>query len=150
MLRMYPTAPVINRVCTQKYIIPNTDVTIEEGTKIFISLLALHNDPQYYTNPEIFIPDRFLESDSFFQNTYLPFGNGPRYCIGIIFINLLHILLYSLFLGDKFALIAVKLGLVCLLEKFSIDIAADSFLTVEKNSIFLMPTGNFKLKFVKD
>lgn len=53
--------------------------------KVFISLLGLHNDPEYFPIPEIFDPDRFHDGGNFEEGTYLPFGNGPRFCLGIVF-----------------------------------------------------------------
>lgn len=72
------------------YHIPNSSLTIEKGTIILISLFGLHHDPDNFSNPEIFDPDRFLpENNSSIRSfTYLPFGEGLRICIGeYIFIS---------------------------------------------------------------
>lgn len=83
-LRIYPAIPALNRQCTQDYQIPNTNVTIECGTKVLISILGLHHDPEYFPEPEKFDPNRFSsENKSKIRPfTYLPFGYGPRNCIG--------------------------------------------------------------------
>jgi cytochrome P450 family 6 len=72
------------RECTNKYTIPGTDVTIEKGTFVVIPVIGLHMDQKYYPNPEKFDPDRFSEEtkNKRPQFTYLPFGEGPRICIG--------------------------------------------------------------------
>lgn len=63
---------------------PNTGLSIEKDTPIMISLLGLHYDPENYPNPMKFDPERFNEENILTRHpyTYLPFGEGPRYCIG--------------------------------------------------------------------
>lgn len=48
-------------------------------------MYSLHHDPKYYPNPDIFDPDRFTpeEKSKRPNGTFLPFGDGPRHCIGI-------------------------------------------------------------------
>ena len=68
------------------YKIPGTDYTIPKGMAIIISLLGFGRDPKYFPNPETFDPDRFLpETQNFNPNAYIPFGDGPRACIGKYF-----------------------------------------------------------------
>jgi cytochrome P450 family 6 len=83
-LRKYPPVPFLTRECTKKYTIPGTDVTIEEGTLVVIPVIGLHKDQKYFPNPEKFDPARFREEmkSKRPQFTYLPFGEGPRICIG--------------------------------------------------------------------
>jgi cytochrome P450 family 6 len=83
-LRKYPPGSFLARECTKKYDIPGRDITIEKGTLIIIPVIGLHRDQKYYPDPEKFDPDRFSEEmkDRNPQFTYLPFGEGPRICIG--------------------------------------------------------------------
>lgn len=83
-LRKYPAIPSLNRQCTEDYRIPDTDVVLERGIKVLVSIMGLHHDPEYFPNPEKFIPERFSdENKEYIQPyTYLPFGDGPRNCIG--------------------------------------------------------------------
>jgi cytochrome P450 len=57
---------------------------VEKGTQILIPVMALQNDPKYYPDPEKFDPERFNEEEKKKRPpcTYLPFGEGPRICIG--------------------------------------------------------------------
>lgn len=52
-----------------------------------IGAYAIHHDPQYYHQPEEFLPDRFMpeNKDKLTPYTYLPFGAGPRNCLGMRF-----------------------------------------------------------------
>jgi cytochrome P450 family 6 len=83
-LRKYPPIPFLPRECTKKYAIPGTNITLEKGTSIVIPVLGIHKDPKYYPNPEEFEPDRFKDDVKSKRHhfTYLPFGEGPRICIG--------------------------------------------------------------------
>lgn len=75
------------RECNEDYKIDNTDIVIEKGIRLIISVLGLHMDPEYYPNPEKFNPDRFSdeENEKRIPFTYLPFGEGHRMCIGNYF-----------------------------------------------------------------
>lgn len=79
---MFPTSPFIVRKCTKPYTLPNTNVTIEPGVKVLIPIYALHNDARYYPSPEKFDPERFVDNNYRPNGHYLPFGDGPRICIG--------------------------------------------------------------------
>lgn len=82
-LRKYPGLPILNRECTKNYHIPGTKFTIEKGTSIIVSLLGIHRDAQFFPNPEQYDPDRFTdEKRAYNEDMYMPFGAGPRNCIG--------------------------------------------------------------------
>lgn len=115
-LRKHPPAPVNARVCTQDYIIPGTDITIEKGNRIAVPVYAIHHDPKYYPNPSKFDPDRFLEENKKLREngTFLPFGDGPRICIGL-----------------KFAYAQMKAGLVAVLRDYEIALSPKTILPLE-------------------
>lgn len=83
-LRKYPVLSFLGRYCTKPYKIPGTDVVIEKGVPIYISLFGLHFDPKYFPKPEKFDPERFnVENKSTRPSCcYMPFGEGPRNCVG--------------------------------------------------------------------
>lgn len=84
-LRMYPILPFLNRSCVKDYQIPGTNNVIEKGVPVYISVLSIHRDEQFYNEPNKFDPERFNKdvSNGREKGTYLPFGAGPHNCIGM-------------------------------------------------------------------
>jgi len=80
----YSIAFSLMRVVTKTYTFPYEPLVIEKGQKIFIPMFSIHRDPKYYPDPSRFDPERFsVEQKSQRPNgTYIPFGDGPRLCIG--------------------------------------------------------------------
>jgi len=97
-LRKYPPFSILNRECTKRYKIPGTNVILEKGIQVVIPVMGIHHDPQYFPEPEKFDPERFsLEAKSKrHRYVYMPFGEGPRICIGnktlYIIIRKLHLI----------------------------------------------------------
>lgn len=85
VLRLYPPAWVIERTAMGPDQIGGYDV--ETGTNISICIFNIHRNPDFWENPDKFDPDRFDEERSTDRPkyAYLPFGGGPRICIGNIF-----------------------------------------------------------------
>ena len=83
-LRKHPPVPMLNRECSRPYKVPGTDIVLEKGTRVLIPLAPLHHDPRYYPEPHRFDPERFSEEEKQKRHhyAYLPFGEGPRICIG--------------------------------------------------------------------
>jgi cytochrome P450 family 6 len=83
-LRKYPPLQILMRICTKPYRIPGTDVDLEKDIRVFIPVMGLHYDPKYYPEPERFDPERFSDKQKKSRPpySYLPFGEGPRICIG--------------------------------------------------------------------
>ncbi|XP_069676312.1 cytochrome P450 9e2-like [Periplaneta americana] len=109
-LRLYPPAAAVDRVCVRQYTL-NADPPCEmsPGEALFIPIIGLHRDPEYFPDPERFDPERFSEENKAKINplTYIPFGMGPRICI-----------------GNRFALMEVKLAVVHLLSRFTLKVVA--------------------------
>lgn len=89
-LRMFPSLGYLARKCSRKYTFSELDLTIDEGVMVIIPVQGLQNDPQYFDNPTEFRPERFDPKNSSDTNkyVYLPFGDGPRACIGKLFLIL--------------------------------------------------------------
>jgi len=131
-LRKHPPASNINRVVTQPYTIPDTTAELEKGIRVVIPVYAIHHDPRYYPEPERFDPERFSDEAKSFRPhfTYLPFGEGPRNCIGM-----------------RFGLLQTKVCLTVLLSNFEFNVCEKtkqplelnpkSFITSAKGGIWL-------------
>ncbi|KAK4873601.1 hypothetical protein RN001_012961 [Aquatica leii] len=80
-------------------------VHLEKGSVIICPIHGIHSDPKYYPNPEKFDPERFSDENkhNILPYTYLPFGVGPRNCI-----------------GSRFALLEGKLIVAKIISKFEI------------------------------
>ncbi|CAG4996090.1 unnamed protein product [Parnassius apollo] len=89
-LRFYPIVEPLQRKAQSDYKIPEMDVTVKKGQMVFISSLGIQHDEKYYPNPENFDPERFSSESSSGRHTcaFLPFGIGPRNCIGMRFAKL--------------------------------------------------------------
>jgi cytochrome P450 family 6 len=83
-LRKHPPAPATGRVVTKPYVIPGTSVRLDVGVKIIIPIYGLHHDPKYFHAAEVFNPENFSDEIKATRPnySYLPFGDGPRNCIG--------------------------------------------------------------------
>ena len=104
-LRKYPPAMRVSRTASQKYQLGNTGITLDKGSNVNILIYAIHHNEEYYDSPEKFQPERFLPENrhQIEPYTYLPFGSGPRNCIGM-----------------RFALLEAKLALVKIISKFKL------------------------------
>eukprot|EP00249_Psilotum_nudum_P014142 c24690_g1_i1 orf=187-2187(-) len=87
-LRLYPQPPVLIRRSLQDDVLGK--YPIKRGEDIFISVWNIHRSPQLWEDPEEFKPDRWAldgpdpnEATENFR--YLPFGGGPRKCVGDLF-----------------------------------------------------------------
>ncbi|XP_077285428.1 putative cytochrome P450 6a14 [Arctopsyche grandis] len=86
-MRKYPVLGFIPRTCTATNKLPDTDLVVEKGTNIAIPVIALHYDPKYFPDPEKYDPERFTAEAKKERHpmVYLPFGEGPRNCVGLRF-----------------------------------------------------------------
>jgi cytochrome P450 family 6 len=83
---MYPPVTTLTRVCTKNYVIPDTNILVEKGTVLTIPIQAMQLDSEFFEDPKEFNPDRFGDEKLLHKNqfVYMPFGEGPRQCIGNI------------------------------------------------------------------
>ncbi|KAF2887013.1 hypothetical protein ILUMI_19160 [Ignelater luminosus] len=135
-LRKYPPVAFITRKCVKDYPIPNTNTQIEKGTRVFISILGLHRDLEHYPNPEKFDPERFSNENknSITPFTYMPFGEGPRLCLGM-----------------RFGMMQTKVGLTVLLRdyKFSLNKQTIVPFVMDRYSFILTTEGGIWLNVEK-
>jgi cytochrome P450 len=82
--RLYPPAWAIGRKALQDFEV--SGFRIPAGTNVVVSQWVLHRDPQFYPDPERFDPERWREESAGRRTlpkfVYLPFGAGPRVCVG--------------------------------------------------------------------
>ena len=84
---MYPPGLALLKVCTMPFQLPTPSggtYEVEVGTSITIPVYGIHYDPQHFPDPENYDPERFSEENkkNRHRHTYLPFGDGPRMCLG--------------------------------------------------------------------
>lgn len=82
---------------------------IEKGVTFYIPIWSLHHDPLYFPDPDRFDPERFNDENrgNIDPDTYLPFGIGPRNCIGSRFALMeMKTIIYYLLLNFKFEVTA--------------------------------------------
>ena len=126
-LRLYPPAWILGRRALGEdeiggyYVAPNTVIAI--------SIYTLHRHPMFWENPENFDPDRFFpeRSSSRHKFAYLPFGAGPRQCI-----------------GNGFAQMEASLIITCIAQRFElhlipgIEVQPQPLFVLRPNSDILM------------
>ncbi|XP_078237396.1 cytochrome P450 3A21 isoform X3 [Pogona vitticeps] len=130
--RLYPLGGRIERV--SKKDVEINGVTIPKDMVVMISPYVLHRDPDVWPEPEEFRPERFSKEnkDKIDPYTFLPFGAGPRNCIGM-----------------RFALISMKVAITVLLQHFSFRVCKETPIPLKmKASPFLTPEKPIVLKLV--
>jgi cytochrome P450 family 3 subfamily A len=111
-LRLYPPVVGVERVAGQDYILENTGIQIKKGQIIHFPIYSIHRDPDNFPEPNSFKSERFFpENRSYHPCAYLPFGGGPRNCVGM-----------------RLALLEAKLALIQVVYRFK-------FSTTSKTSV---------------
>ncbi|MDO8881642.1 MAG: cytochrome P450 [Pseudotabrizicola sp.] len=82
-LRLYPPAAFLSRTAQAKDSLCGRDVL--PGDTVILPIYALHRHHALWDQPDSFNPDRFAEPKLVDRYAYLPFGDGPRICIGANF-----------------------------------------------------------------
>ncbi len=82
-LRLYPPIHIGNRMVSQEMEFHGKRVPA--GERLFYSIYLTHRDPAYWQNADDFCPDRFAHGRKTPPFAYVPFGGGPRACIGAAF-----------------------------------------------------------------
>lgn len=129
-LRLYPPAWYIEREALEDDHIEG--VHIPKGQTVAFSIHSLHRNPKYWENPDQFDPERFSPENQKNQNAnvYMPFGIGPRLCI-----------------GKNIALMEMQLLLILILRRYKIN-----FITQEtdfKPALNLAPSEKVMVKLEK-
>ncbi|XP_058807990.1 probable cytochrome P450 6a20 [Phymastichus coffea] len=135
-VRKYPVIFWITREATSDHTFSDHKISITKGTRISIPIHAIHHDPSIYPDPDKFDPERFDEKviDSRPNFSYLPFGDGPRNCI-----------------GERFAYNQTKLGLAIAIKNFKFQICGKTCKVYKKrfDNILLAPQDGLYLNIKK-
>lgn len=109
-LRICPPAPAVGRMAMRDVVVDGFKV--DAGTNVVVGAWAIHHDPDLWDDPERFDPDRFSPERSAGRSRweFLPFGAGPRSCI-----------------GDHFAMLEATLGLATIVRAVEIESLEDDF-----------------------
>ncbi|XP_019195658.1 PREDICTED: premnaspirodiene oxygenase-like [Ipomoea nil] len=137
-LRFHPPVPLLTpRECMEETMV--CGYTIPLKSKVLINVWAMCRDPQYWEDPESFIPERFEKNSSidFIGNhfEFLPFGGGRRICpgLGFGFANALSPLAHLLFHFDWKLPPGVTADTLDMTEMNGVTVT-------RKNDLFLIPT----------
>nr|XP_029730817.1 probable cytochrome P450 6g2 isoform X2 [Aedes albopictus] len=128
--RLYPVLPFIERQCslpagaTGYKLEPFHDFVVPNKMPVLVPIYAIHRDPKYFPDPLRFNPERFSKEniDSIVPCSYMPFGVGPRTC-----------------LGSHFGTLQIKVAIVRLLSRYRIvrSESTPELLTYRKNAFTL-------------
>uniref|UniRef100_A0A673JEJ6 Cytochrome P450 3A n=1 Tax=Sinocyclocheilus rhinocerous TaxID=307959 RepID=A0A673JEJ6_9TELE len=130
-LRLFPIVGRLERVC--KKTVDINGLLIPKDMVVMIPTFALHRDPDYWSDPESFKPERFTKGnkESIDPYMYMPFGLGPRNCIGM-----------------RFAQVSMKLAIVEILQRFDVSVCDQTQVPLELGtSGLLVPKDPIKLQF---
>ncbi|CAG9806372.1 unnamed protein product [Chironomus riparius] len=137
-LRLHEPIGIYNRQCNEETVLDcgnGKRYKVEKGMSVNIPIHSIHRDPDYYLNPNEFIPERFDPENGgpkAFEDrgVLLPFGDGPRIC-----------------LGRRFAVIQVKAAVVEIIRNFEMSvnektqrpliIDTSTFLNAKKGGLWL-------------
>lgn len=85
-LRLRAPGPLIPRESKESCVINGYQIPAK--AKVIVNAWAMARDPEYWTEPERFYPERFIENSVDFKGTdfeFIPFGTGRRMCAGVSF-----------------------------------------------------------------
>jgi cytochrome P450 len=118
-LRLYPPAWVLGRVALDDDQIG--EYTVPAGTIIAISPYTIHRHPAYWDHPDNFDPDRFTPERSAKRQrfAYIPFGGGPRQCI-----------------GNNFAMLEGQLIIAMVVQRFDLELAMET--EIKPEAVFVL------------
>jgi cytochrome P450 len=127
-LRLYPPAYSIGREVVTPFEIGG--YRPERGNEVMVSPYTLHRDPRWFPQPEHFRPERWLQTAHALPKfAYLPFGAGPRVCI-----------------GNHFAMLEISIVLAEFVRRFEFE-RLPGFELELKPVVTLRPAGRVPLRF---
>lgn len=134
-MRYVPPVGSVDRVASQDYYIEKLDIMLPKGFVVDLAYDAIMKDPEYWPEPDLFKPERFLAENKCFitPGSFCPFGLGPRQCLGL-----------------KFALIEAKLGPARLVLNYRFEPAPETSFPPElAGHISLTWIKNPRVRFIR-
>ncbi|XP_057433652.1 cytochrome P450 71D11-like [Lotus japonicus] len=137
VLRLHPPGPLLlPRECREACEINGFNIPVK--SKVIVNAWAIGRDPKYWTEPDKFYPERFIDSSIDYKGTnfeYIPFGAGRRICPGINYgmANVEEVLAFLLFHFDWRLPNGIKNEDLDLTEEFGVSVA-------RKCDLYLIPT----------
>lgn len=135
-LRIHPPVGQLVRRVIKDYKIPNTNQILPKGMPILIPVYSFQHDPDIYTDPDKFLPERFSSENMEKRRSeaYLAFGDGPRNCIGM-----------------RFGLMQVKVALVTILQQYVVSTCSKTDKEIEfcKQNVIMSPINGVWLNLKK-
>ncbi|XP_034833639.1 cytochrome P450 6k1-like [Maniola hyperantus] len=135
-LRKYSPMSWLDRVAAEDYRIDD-NLTIKAGTPVYVNGIGMHYDPDYFPDPDKFDPNRFLPENekNIKPYTYMPFGEGPRVCIGL-----------------RFGMMTVRYAMVSVFLNYKVvpfpGMPTPVDMTIDKRGIFYSPGEAICVEFV--
>ncbi|XP_033751858.1 cytochrome P450 3A11-like isoform X2 [Pecten maximus] len=126
-LRISPPATRTDRVCVKDTEI--NGIKFSAGMNISVPIYGIHHDPDNWEDPEKFIPERFASKDNYDPMTFLPFGYGPRICIGMRLVQM-----------------ELKMSLAKVIRNFKISVCSETQIPPEMMKLGLLKPKTVKLK----
>uniref|UniRef100_A0A6P4EDK7 Probable cytochrome P450 6t1 n=1 Tax=Drosophila rhopaloa TaxID=1041015 RepID=A0A6P4EDK7_DRORH len=143
VLRLYPPTAFLDRCCNSRegYDLSSwncgSPFKLRAGTPVYISVLGLHRNAQFWPNPDVFDPERFSSEQRQHHHpmAYLPFGAGPRGFIGTL-------------LGQ----LEIKVGLLHILKNFRVELCERTLpeMKFDPKAFVLAAHNETHLRFVKN
>lgn len=130
-LRLYPPFWMVDRVALTDDRIMDTE--IPKGTTMVVFIYGAHHSPRYWDDPESFIPQRFSKENRKHHTpfAYLPFGEGPRGCI-----------------GGHYAMLQMLIILGVLLRNYDFQLVPNQAIEA-RPMIILRPRNGIRMTFTK-
>jgi cytochrome P450 len=128
-MRLYPPVWVLSRTAVSDDVIG--EFHIPAGSEILIFPYVTHRHPCWWSQPESFCPERFLPQNAAGRRrgTYLPFGAGPRTCVGL-----------------NFAMTEILVVLALLLQRFRVQLAVSPEAITAEPSVTLRPNPGVPIR----
>ncbi|CAH2232137.1 jg20812 [Pararge aegeria aegeria] len=135
-LRKYSPMSWLDRVSAEDYKVDDK-LTIKAGTPVYVNGIGMHYDPDYFPDPDKFDPDRFSPENEkdIKPYTYMPFGEGPRICI-----------------GQRFGLMTMRFAMVSIFLNYRViplpEMPKPVDITIDERGIFYSPGQVISVEFV--